>query len=61
MQFDLRPGKIEIDFSKSQLAQIRFLAREWARFDRARQHRKWRPVCSVLQKYTFKLDFLFTF
>lgn len=43
-KFDLRPEKINIELSKKQLAQIRVLSREWARFDRARQHRKWRPL-----------------
>uniref|UniRef100_A0AC34GSG9 Uncharacterized protein n=1 Tax=Panagrolaimus sp. ES5 TaxID=591445 RepID=A0AC34GSG9_9BILA len=46
-KFDLRPEKINIEISKKQLAQIRVLSREWARFDRARQHRKWRPSVNV--------------
>uniref|UniRef100_A0A7E4V616 Ricin B-type lectin domain-containing protein n=1 Tax=Panagrellus redivivus TaxID=6233 RepID=A0A7E4V616_PANRE len=46
-KFDLRPEKINIELSKKQLAQIRLLTREWARFDRARQHRKWRPLVAI--------------
>ncbi|KAH7710836.1 Protein C25H3.11 [Aphelenchoides avenae] len=46
-KFDLQPEKIEIELSKRQLAQIRILGREWARFDRARAHRKWRPLVPV--------------
>uniref|UniRef100_A0AC34Q2R8 Vacuolar protein sorting-associated protein 13 extended chorein domain-containing protein n=1 Tax=Panagrolaimus sp. JU765 TaxID=591449 RepID=A0AC34Q2R8_9BILA len=46
-KFDLRPEKINIELSKKQLAQIRLLTREWTRFDRARQHRKWRPLMSI--------------
>lgn len=49
-KFDLRPEKINIELSKKQLAQIRLLSREWARYDRARQHRKWRPLVSVKGK-----------
>ncbi|CAD5233590.1 unnamed protein product [Bursaphelenchus xylophilus] len=45
--FDLRPERIEIELSKRQLAQIRVLSAEWARFDRARQHRKWRPLTRI--------------
>uniref|UniRef100_A0A915ER83 Chorein N-terminal domain-containing protein n=1 Tax=Ditylenchus dipsaci TaxID=166011 RepID=A0A915ER83_9BILA len=46
-KFDLRPERIEIELSKRQLAQMRVLGREWARFDRARQHRKWRPLVPI--------------
>jgi hypothetical protein len=46
-KFDLRPEKINIEVSKKQLAQIRLLTREWGRFDRGRQHRKWRPSVSI--------------
>ncbi|KAI6183493.1 Vacuolar protein sorting-associated protein 13D [Aphelenchoides bicaudatus] len=42
-KFDLRPETIELELSKRQLAQIQVLTSEWSRFDRARQHRKWRP------------------
>jgi hypothetical protein len=46
-KFDLRPEMIELELSKRQLAQIRVLATEWSRFDRARQHRKWRPITNI--------------
>ncbi|KAI1728822.1 vacuolar protein sorting-associated protein 13D [Ditylenchus destructor] len=46
-KFDLRPERIEVELSKRQIAQMRLLTREWARFDRARQHRKWRPLVGV--------------
>lgn len=46
-RFDVRPERIEAELSRRQLAQIRALSREWARFDRARAHRKWRPQTPV--------------
>lgn len=46
-KFDLRPEKVNIELSKRQLAEIQLLGREWARYERARQHRKWRPLVSV--------------
>jgi hypothetical protein len=46
-KFDARPEKLDIELYKRQLLQIRLLSREWARFERARQHRKWRPILPV--------------
>ncbi|KAI6192573.1 hypothetical protein M3Y96_01250300 [Aphelenchoides besseyi] len=40
---------IELEISKRQLAQIRLLTTRWSMFDRARQHRKWRPLISIKQ------------
>ncbi|KAI6181931.1 hypothetical protein M3Y98_00882500 [Aphelenchoides besseyi] len=48
-KFDLRPEMIELEISKRQLAQIRLLTTRWSMFDRARQHRKWRPLISIKQ------------
>lgn len=52
-KFDLRPEKINIEVSKKQLMQIRILTNEWARFERAREHRKWRPLVKVQGKSVF--------
>uniref|UniRef100_A0A914C821 Vacuolar protein sorting-associated protein 13D n=1 Tax=Acrobeloides nanus TaxID=290746 RepID=A0A914C821_9BILA len=46
-KFDLRPEKVNVELTKRHLAQIRLLSNEWARFDRARAHRKWRPRVPV--------------
>ncbi|TKR64371.1 hypothetical protein L596_024918 [Steinernema carpocapsae] len=48
-KFEFCPDKVNIELTKRQFAEIRLLCREWARFDRARQHRKWRPVTSISQ------------
>lgn len=45
----MRPEAIELELSKRQLAQIQVLTAEWSRFDRARQHRKWRPLSGVTE------------
>uniref|UniRef100_A0AC35TVT4 Ricin B-type lectin domain-containing protein n=1 Tax=Rhabditophanes sp. KR3021 TaxID=114890 RepID=A0AC35TVT4_9BILA len=41
--FDVRPTKLAVELSTLQLSQIRALTKEWARFDRGKNHRKWRP------------------
>ncbi|KAJ1353259.1 hypothetical protein KIN20_009853 [Parelaphostrongylus tenuis] len=46
-KFFLRPDKITMEMSRRQIAELRALNREWARFERARQHRKWRPMTSI--------------
>ncbi|KAK0393450.1 hypothetical protein QR680_000217 [Steinernema hermaphroditum] len=46
-KFDFCLERVNIELSKRQFAEIRLLCREWARFDRARQHRKWRPLMSI--------------
>ncbi|VDK48292.1 unnamed protein product [Anisakis simplex] len=46
-KFDIQSEQVAIELSKRQMAEIRLLSREWARYDRARQHRKWRPLVSV--------------
>ena len=43
-KLDVRPDKIDIELSRKQMMQINALSSEWARFDRARQYRKWRPM-----------------
>ncbi|VDM43833.1 unnamed protein product [Toxocara canis] len=45
--FDIRPEQVVIELSKRQMAEMRLLGREWARYERARQHRKWRPLVTV--------------
>lgn len=49
-QFNLCPEKVVIELTKRQLLEISSLGKEWARFDRSRQHRKWRPLTTVGQK-----------
>ncbi|VDK72688.1 unnamed protein product [Litomosoides sigmodontis] len=49
LQFNLCPEKVIIELTKRQLLEIRSLGKEWARFDRSRQHRKWRPLTTVGQ------------
>ncbi|KAK5974246.1 VPS13 domain-containing protein, partial [Trichostrongylus colubriformis] len=46
-KFFLRPEKITVEMTRRQIAELRALNREWARFERARQHRKWRPLTHV--------------
>ncbi|VDM63985.1 unnamed protein product [Angiostrongylus costaricensis] len=46
-KFFLRPNKITMEMSRRQIAELRALNREWARFERARQHRKWRPLTPI--------------
>uniref|UniRef100_A0A1I7WZT6 VPS13 domain-containing protein n=1 Tax=Heterorhabditis bacteriophora TaxID=37862 RepID=A0A1I7WZT6_HETBA len=43
----LRSEKITCELSRRQMAELRALNREWMRFERARQHRKWRPLNHV--------------
>uniref|UniRef100_A0A915Q2Y8 Chorein N-terminal domain-containing protein n=1 Tax=Setaria digitata TaxID=48799 RepID=A0A915Q2Y8_9BILA len=47
LQFNLLPEKVVIELTKRQLFEISSLGKEWARFDRSRQHRKWRPLTTV--------------
>ncbi|KAK6016156.1 hypothetical protein OSTOST_18364, partial [Ostertagia ostertagi] len=49
-KFFLRPEKITVEMTRRQIAELRALNREWARFERARQHRKWRPLTHVGEK-----------
>lgn len=46
----MRPERVNIELSKRHLAQIRLLLNEWARYERARFHRKWRPRVPVHNK-----------
>ncbi|VDN20443.1 unnamed protein product [Cylicostephanus goldi] len=46
-KFFLLPEKITIEMTRRQMAELRALNREWARFERARQHRKWRPLTKI--------------
>lgn len=46
-QFFLQPKQITVELSRRQMTELRALSREWARFDRARQHRKWRPLTAI--------------
>ncbi|KAK6738704.1 hypothetical protein RB195_020674 [Necator americanus] len=46
-KFILRPEKITVEMTRRQMAELRALNREWARFERARQHRKWRPLMRI--------------
>uniref|UniRef100_A0AC35U203 Chorein_N domain-containing protein n=1 Tax=Rhabditophanes sp. KR3021 TaxID=114890 RepID=A0AC35U203_9BILA len=41
--FDVTPTKLAVQLSTLQLSQIKTLTQEWARFDRGKSHRKWRP------------------
>lgn len=43
IQFLLRPETIALELSGVQMRDMRAVTREWARFERARPHRKWRP------------------
>ncbi|KAF8360520.1 hypothetical protein PRIPAC_87443 [Pristionchus pacificus] len=42
-KFLLRPETIALELSGVQMRDMRAVTREWARFERARPHRKWRP------------------
>uniref|UniRef100_A0A914GVN0 Vacuolar protein sorting-associated protein 13D n=1 Tax=Globodera rostochiensis TaxID=31243 RepID=A0A914GVN0_GLORO len=46
-KLDIRSQRIELELNKRQIVQIQSLAQDWAQFDRARSHRKWRPIVSV--------------
>nr|CDP97328.1 Bm2386 [Brugia malayi] len=46
-KFNLCPEKVVIELTKRQLLEMSSLGKEWARFDRSRQHRKWRPLTTV--------------
>ncbi|CAG9534944.1 unnamed protein product [Cercopithifilaria johnstoni] len=46
-KFNLCPEKVVIELTKQQLLEMGSLGKEWARFDRSRQHRKWRPLTTV--------------
>ncbi|VDK63042.1 unnamed protein product [Onchocerca ochengi] len=46
-KFNLCPEKVVIELTKRQLLEMGSLGKEWARFDRSRQHRKWRPLVTV--------------
>lgn len=50
LQFNLCPEKVVIELTKRQLLEMGSLGKEWARFDRSRQHRKWRPLVTVGEK-----------
>ncbi|VDL75879.1 unnamed protein product [Nippostrongylus brasiliensis] len=57
-KFFLRPDKITVEMTRRQMAELRALNREWARFERARQHRKWRPLTHVGEKWARVLQFI---
>ncbi|CAD6197785.1 unnamed protein product [Caenorhabditis auriculariae] len=46
-KFFLRPEIINCELTRRQMTELRALNREWARFERARVHRKWRPLTHV--------------
>uniref|UniRef100_A0A1I7TSK2 Ricin B-type lectin domain-containing protein n=1 Tax=Caenorhabditis tropicalis TaxID=1561998 RepID=A0A1I7TSK2_9PELO len=46
-KFFMRPDIIALELTRHQMTQLRAVNREWARFERARQHRKWRPLCTI--------------
>lgn len=46
-KFFMRPDILELELTRHQMTELRAVNREWARFERARQHRKWRPLCSI--------------
>ncbi|KAI6230473.1 Ricin B-type lectin domain-containing protein [Aphelenchoides fujianensis] len=46
-KFDLRPEMLELELSRRQLGQMRALSAHWTLFDRAREHRRWRPAVPV--------------
>ncbi|VDN01283.1 unnamed protein product [Thelazia callipaeda] len=46
-KFSLRPEKVIIELSKRQIWEMTALGKDWARFDRSRQHRKWRPLTTI--------------
>ncbi|KAI6238683.1 Ricin B-type lectin domain-containing protein [Aphelenchoides fujianensis] len=46
-KFDLRPEQLELELSRRQLGQMRALSAHWTLFDRAREHRRWRPAVPV--------------
>jgi len=48
--FELEPENICVELLKKQLDEMRLVGKEWARFDRARRYRKWRPKDGVKQR-----------
>lgn len=46
-KFFMRPDTIALELTRHQMTELRAVNREWARFERARQHRKWRPLCTI--------------
>ncbi|NP_001348705.1 Ricin B-type lectin domain-containing protein [Caenorhabditis elegans] len=46
-KFFMRPDILGLELTRHQMTQLRAVNREWARFERARQHRKWRPLCTI--------------
>ncbi|CAI2346080.1 unnamed protein product [Caenorhabditis sp. 36 PRJEB53466] len=46
-KFFMRPDIIACELTRHQMTELRAVNREWARFERARQHRKWRPLCTI--------------
>lgn len=53
-QFNLHPEKVLVEVTRRQLSEVGALSKEWARFDRARQHRKWRPLVTIGEKLVFQ-------
>ncbi|KAF1766140.1 hypothetical protein GCK72_006096 [Caenorhabditis remanei] len=46
-KFFMRPDILGLELTRHQMTELRAVNREWARFERARQHRKWRPLCTI--------------
>uniref|UniRef100_A0A0N5BPS6 Ricin B-type lectin domain-containing protein n=1 Tax=Strongyloides papillosus TaxID=174720 RepID=A0A0N5BPS6_STREA len=46
-KIDIRPTKLDVEMTTLQLHQFRALSKEWARIDRAKNFRKWRPSVSI--------------
>ncbi|CEF67616.1 Vacuolar protein sorting-associated protein 13D [Strongyloides ratti] len=46
-KIDIRPTKLDVEMTTLQLYQFRALSKEWARIDRAKNFRKWRPSVSI--------------
>lgn len=46
-KIDVRPTKLDVELTTLQLYQFRKLSKEWARIDRAKNFRKWRPSVSI--------------
>ncbi|PIC46698.1 hypothetical protein B9Z55_006302 [Caenorhabditis nigoni] len=46
-KFFMRPDVLGLELTRHQMTELRAVNREWARFERARHHRKWRPLCTI--------------
>lgn len=46
-KFFMKPDALGLELTRHQMTELKAVNREWARFERARQHRKWRPLCTI--------------